>query len=253
VTQRLLSSGALDKFRTSEGVAEQIEHFASLLNFDGARAFSVLDVGGGVGFFCDALRVVYPNVRVTILDLDETSVIEARKHGFEAIHGSIIDPPSEILGRRFDVVSFNLVLHHIISSDEGGTAALQRSALDRARSLLTEIGRIFVHEICYEGRVVPDLTGRLIYGVTSSQVLSGIVSGIARIAPSLRANTAGVGVRFRPAVGWVNLVQSLGFEVIGTREGGPEGHSVARRSLLLIREVRRRSFAISTSKSPCVA
>ncbi len=101
-----------------------------------------------------------------------------------------------------------------------------------------------MHEICYEGIVVPDSSALLIFQITSSRCISEALRFVGKIIPSLRANTAGIGVRFRPARGWADLASSLGLDLIGTCKGGPEGHSLLRRALLLIREVRRHSLAL---------
>ena len=110
--QRILPRSAIDAFDTPEGMAEQLQHFKSLLGFNPGSVFSLLDVGGGTGFFASAVKAEFPHAEITILDLDEQSVVKGNKSGLNAIHGSIIDPPAEVRGRKFDVVSFNLILHH---------------------------------------------------------------------------------------------------------------------------------------------
>jgi len=244
VTQRVLPRSAIDEFDTPEGVAEQLQHFKSLLGFNVHSVFSVLDVGGGTGFFVSALKAEFPHGDATILDLDEASVIKGMNLGLTAIHGSIIEPPAAILSRKFDVISFNLVLHHIIGDTDSSTVDLQRRALCQACTLLTNGGRLFVHEICYEGRLVPDSSALLIYQISSSRRFSRALRFVGKISPALRSNTAGIGVRFRPASGWVSLAGTLGLQVIGACEGGPEGHSLLRKTLLLIREVRRCSLVL---------
>lgn len=244
MTQRVLPKSAIDEFDTPEGVAEQIQHFKNLLGIDPSVVFSILDVGGGTGFFVSALKSEFRNVDATILDLDQASVTKSVRKGLNSIHGSIVAPPRDLMSRRFDVISFNLVLHHIIAETDSSTVALQQQALRQARVLLKDGGRIFVHEICFEGRFFADLSGLLIYRITSSHHLEKVLRFTGTIFSALKANTVGVGVRFRPLIGWEEIARSVGLEALNTCEGGPEGHSLLRKALLLIKEVRRRSLLL---------
>jgi SAM-dependent methyltransferase len=248
VQQRILPQSAIDAFDTPEGMAEQLQHFKSLLGFNPRSVFSLLDVGGGTGFFASAIQTKFPYAEITILDLNEQSVMKGKQLGLNAIHGSILDPPAEVRGRKFDVVSFNLIFHHIIGGDESSTFDLQSRALTQVRGLLANQGQMFVHEICYEGRLFPDLSARLIYEITASRCLSKVLRLVGRAIPALRANTAGIGVRFRPTRGWMALANRSGLEVVNACQGEPEGHSWLRRILLLIREVRRQSLLLRPAK-----
>jgi SAM-dependent methyltransferase len=242
--QRILPQSAIDAFDTPEGVAEQVQHFKSLLGFNSHSVFSMLDVGGGTGFFANAIKTEFPHAEITILDLDEQSVMKGTKLGLNAIHGSIIDPPAAIRSRKFDVISLNLMLHHIIGDDDWSTLALQRCALTRVCELLANQGHIFLHEICYEGRLFRDSSARLIYQVTASRCLGKALKLVGKAMPALSANTAGVGVRFRSMHGWSVLANSLKLKVVSVCQSEPEGHSWLRRTLLLIREVRRQSYLL---------
>ena len=99
-----------------------------------------------------------------------------------------------------------------------------------------------MNEYIYERRV-GNLSGWLIYAVTRSRLLSAIGRAVARLVPSLKANTFGVGVRIRAHDEWRAVFRQAGFEVLQTRRGEPEAVSPARR-LLLIKSIRRDSFVL---------
>jgi len=61
--------------------------------------------------------------------------------------------------------------------------------------------------------------------------------------PSLRANTFGVGVRFRTAGDWRRLFAEAGYKVLGYRRGDNEQLSLPRR-LMMISSIRRDSFIL---------
>jgi hypothetical protein len=102
---------------------------------------------------------------------------------------------------------------------------------------------IFVNEYIYESFFLNNISGWLIYQITSSTILSKIGYFVSKFMPSLQANTFGVGVRFRSHSEWVKLFNSLGFDVIATSLGKQEGISLPRR-MLLIKNCRRDSFVL---------
>lgn len=137
------------------------------------------------------------------------------------------------------MVYFNLILHHLVSPGLTTTLTLQRRALEawgcRAVSL-------FVNDYIFH-TYLSTLSGRVIYEITSSRLLSALASVVSRVVPSLRANTFGVGVRFRGRDEWVRIFESLGFKGAGFVRVAEETVSPARR-LLMIRSCRRDSFLL---------
>ena len=103
------------------------------------------------------------------------------------------------------------------------------------------VDAIFVNEYIYESYVINNFSGWLIYQITSNSVLSSLGRFIAKWCPSLKANTFGVGVRFRLHKEWCKMFESLGFKVVDTKIGEEEYVSLPRR-LLLIKNCRRDSF-----------
>jgi hypothetical protein len=157
----------------------------------------------------------------------------------EAVRSDALDPT--IQGDE-EIVSFNLILHHLIGGSERATTELQKRALaswkGRARA-------VFVNEYIYES-FVGNLSGRLIFSITSNPILSWIGGRLAAVFPSFKANTFGVGVRFRAHEEWVRLFQSAGYSVTGRMVGEAEPVSPAWR-LLLIKCIRRDSFRLEPS------
>lgn len=233
--QEILSHKQIEAFFHDEFVEDQARHFIDLMRASGRAPVSVTDVGGGCGFFARRVSDL-ARCRVRVIDSDETSVAVCRSAGVEAVLGNALSP--QINGDE-DVVAFNLVLHHLVGRSERITRDLQRTALmvwqDRASS-------VFVNEYCYEA-YVGNVSGWLIYQITKNSVLSRLGRAVSRFVPSLRANTFGVGVRFRGHGEWTRLFEEAGFVVKSTRIGNSEVVSLARR-MLLIRSIRRDSFLL---------
>ena len=107
--------------------------------------------------------------------------------------------------------------------------------------------KLFINEYIYDS-YIGTIAGRLIYEITSSKLLSSAGRFIARIVPSLRANTFGIGVRFRAHAEWTALFESLGYTVSAHRRGTEEKVSFPRR-MLFIRSCRRDSYLLSPIES----
>ena len=242
--QRALSEEATDAFDHKWLFPVQVEHFSELTPFGRDEPFRLLDVGGGTGLFAQALQEQFPRCSLTILDTSAGSILKAEAKGLRAVHGSILDPPPALGAEPFDVVVFNMILHHLVGDSDEATEDNQKNALRVARGLLNKGGRVVLNEYCYSGFVKDDLSGRLIYEITSSRALAGLVRTIGRLFPNhLAANTVGVGVRFRPLLSWARLGTEAGLVLERMIDGPPDPPSLARKCLLLIREVRRSSAA----------
>jgi hypothetical protein len=233
--QRRLSDQQVENFYHDHFVVDQVRDFRELVSTPPAAGRVIVDVGGGCGFFADLLQRE-TGCRVRVLDYDQKSVDACHQHGIDAVRGDALEP--SFAGDE-DMASFNLVLHHLVCASSAATRRMQSRALEvwhpRVRNL-------FVNEYIYESYVA-NLSGWLIYLVTRGRVLSAVVSALSRLVPALRANTLGVGVRFRAHEEWVRLFHDAGYEVVSRARGVPERVAPPWR-LLLIRQIRRDSFLL---------
>ena len=197
----------------------------------------VVDMGGGCGFFAKALSAA-AGYRTRVIDADPQSIGVCQAEGVDGRLGDALAP--EIRGDE-DIVSFNLILHHLVGANERATRALQLQAL---RAWHGKGVRLFVNEYIYQslvGRVSP----RLIFEITSSKLLSFLGRQAGRIIPAFRANTFGVGVRFRSHEQWLEIFAEAGYRVVDKRIGPPEPISPPLRGLL-IKTIRRDSFLLES-------
>lgn len=217
-------------------VKSQVEDFAEICapGLDPDKVVS--DMGGGCGFFAGAVRrdLGFP---MRVVDADAVSVATATEAGLNALVGDALE--WQPMGDE-SVACFNLILHHLVGRDEKETARLQMKALDRWKDAGV---RIFVNEYIYDSYLA-ESSGALIYRITASRLLSKIAESVSRFVPSLRANTFGVGVRFRADEEWRRLFESQGWCLIAYRRGVEEAVSLPRR-MLLIKSCRRDSYVLA--------
>jgi SAM-dependent methyltransferase len=235
-TQARLSAAQVAEFYHDQFVRDQVSDFTALIPPRELANKVVVDVGGGCGFFAKALTES-GQYAVRVVDTDAASVAACRRIGVPATCEDALNPS---FGENDGAVCFNLILHHLVSASEKATADLQCAALAVWRQ---KVRFVFVNEYIYES-YVPNLSGRLIYEITKSSMASAIGAVVARYVKAFRANTFGVGVRFRSHAEWRGLFERAGYSVLGSRLGVREVVSPALRSLL-IREIRRDSYLLA--------
>ncbi len=234
-TQKILAQDQIAAFYHNEFVESQVDDFIGLLGSSvNSLVDKIVDIGGGRGFFAMALRDRI-NINAKVIDSDEQSISFCKQHGVAAIYGDALAPV--IVGDE-KIVCFNLILHHLIGNSEGQTLKMQVDALSVWRSTVQSI---FINEYIYESFIFKDISGWLIYQITSNAILSGIGMIVAKLIPTLKANTFGIGVRFRSKDEWCRIFERSGFEVVAIRKGNEETVSLGRR-MLLIKSCRRDSF-----------
>ncbi len=241
--QRELASHQVSEFYHDDFVTAQVKDFRRLVRRPDSVAAKVVDIGGGVGYFADALGQQL-GFDVTVLDMDTKSLEIARSKGLRAELG---DALSTRAADDAQVVSFNLVLHHLVTGSWRSTLQMQQGAL---RNQLSNSGekRLFVNEYVYESYVLTEFAAWLIFTVTSSRMLSRVASIFARLMPTLRANTFGVGVCFHSDRAWRRLFDAAGWTVEAVLEGEQEGISAPRRIALALRKCRRNSYILKRTQ-----
>lgn len=232
--QKPLSAEQVAEFYHDVFVQDQTRDFESLVA-PLAPEGVVVDIGGGVGYFAERVQAQlgYP---VRVIDMDPKSVAQCEARAVPAQVGDALNPP--VAGDEA-CICFNLILHHLVAEDEERTRILQKEALAAWKARGTPI---FVNEYIYES-FVGTISGRLIYAITSSRILSALAGFAARFIPVFRANTFGVGVRFRAHDEWKSLFREAGFSTEGARIGEDEVVKLPLR-LLLIKTIRRDSFIL---------
>lgn len=236
--QKYLNNNQISAFYHDKFVTQQLDHFKRLAYLKLPDGSTVVDVGGGCGHFAIAIAKCL-KVPVRLIDMDPESVKFAKTFGINAIEGDALCPEKNDTD---GIICFNLILHHLVGDTEKKTRSLQSKAL---LSWKNTRAKLFINEYIYESWF-NDISGKLIYQITKNKLVSNICKLISKIAPSLRANTFGVGVRFRSSDEWCQIFNEIGYNVVDRIRGNEEPISWPRR-ILLIKEIRRDSFLLSES------
>ncbi|HEY0105835.1 MAG TPA: class I SAM-dependent methyltransferase [Rhizomicrobium sp.] len=174
----------------------------------GDSPIAILDLGGGNGRFLDALLEAFPTAQGTLLDLSQALLARnVRQPRKRLVHGSIDDLRSLVGSQKFDVVTINWVLHHLVGDSYAQSQRNVVLCLETCASLLTPNGVIVVAENLFEGFGGTNAPSRIIYAITSNRWRL-----FARVARRF-FNTAGVGVCFENEDTWGRLFDRAGLRI----------------------------------------
>lgn len=167
--------------------------------------FSILDVGGGNGKFADRVLMTFPKATATVVDLSEMLLGKNLPNPRKT---TLIASATELdkLTGKYDIVSFNWVLHHLIGKSYAQSLENIRDALKAAQGLLTPRGHISIYDNLCDGVIFDRAPSRIIYELTSSKLL-------AKIVKAGGANTAGVGVCFQSYKAWKDHFRRTGLKL----------------------------------------
>lgn len=173
--------------------------------------FSLLDIGGGSGSFSCQVLKQFPMSEVTILDNSQYLLSSIKPHPRQRIIlGSAEQINILFKEKKFDIISFNWLLHHLVSKSYSDTRKIQIDVMNKAQGLLSNNGKILVVETLYEGLFFTNLPGRIIFILTSSKMFSSLFK-------KMGANTAGCGVCFLSSNKWEADFYHAGYEIINKR------------------------------------
>jgi SAM-dependent methyltransferase len=224
-SERQLSADQLGYFRRdiTPQRAEQHRKLVQLIcdaAGNGSSPVRMADLGGGDGRVLDGCLDARPGSTAVLVDVAQEMVdANLQRPDKTVLRGNLVDlDPVLPEGMLFDVILFNVVLHHCIDDSVAATRDLQRRILRAAAGRLAPGGRILVLEQVHESPLVPDLAPWFIYQLTSSRILPGILR-------PLGANTAGVGVLFASERRLLRLFESAELDVSDARLFRMDGHS----------------------------
>jgi ubiquinone/menaquinone biosynthesis C-methylase UbiE len=198
------------------------------------RPFDVLDLGGGNGLFVDQLLARFPNSSVTILEISASLLAKNRPaQRKKLVRGAIENMPDLLAGRKFDYITMNWVLHHLVGNSYRTCRENCLDTLMQCKELLKPNGMLLVAENMFDGYMRSNIPSHLIYDITAIKWPLFV-----RLAKRF-FNTAGVGVCFQSQPAWERMFAQAGFEVVTFQRGlvwswvGRSFRGIAVRSLFL--------------------
>lgn len=145
------------------------------------------------------------------------------------------------LDSKYDLVHLNWLLHHLVGDSYRQTRTNILRAVGSAARLLSPRGRLSIFECLYNGFLFDNLPGHLIFHLTSSRTLAGIMRRCG-------ANTAGVGVCFLSRKQSFAIMEQASLEIRSFIPDKEWSLSLARRVFLLIDHVSAGHFWLANGR-----
>ena len=123
--------------------------------------FRILDIGGGNGNFSKLLIQNCPDASITILDPSEMLLNKINNPKINKVIGKLPDNIS--LNSKFDFIHIKEVLHHITGNTVFESKSLVKKSLNILKTLLNDGGILLIHELYYEGFLIPEFPNYLIF------------------------------------------------------------------------------------------
>jgi len=125
------------------------------------RKVSLLDIGGGNGNFSKLMIQNCHDANVTILDPSKKLLDKVNDPRITKVIGKLPDTiPLEV---EFDFIHIKEVLHHITGNTIPESKLLVKDSLNNIKKILSDNGFLLIHEIYYEGFLIPSFPNYLIF------------------------------------------------------------------------------------------
>jgi hypothetical protein len=210
------------------------------------EAARILDLGGGNGKFLDGLLCYFKSWRGTLLDVSPgLAAINVPMDRKQIVIGSVGDLDKLLPGQKFDVITVNWLLHHLIGSNY---AACERNCVATLRAcgaVLARNGYIVVSENMFDGFFETNIPSFVIYCIT--RIRAPWFVKISR----RYFNTAGIGVCFRSRKSWRKIFREAGLDIAIEDQGrlwALTGKRGSMNRLLGIRAIYHRHFYLQSNR-----
>jgi 2-polyprenyl-3-methyl-5-hydroxy-6-metoxy-1,4-benzoquinol methylase len=203
---------SFDKELHSPGeLATKFTHLDDLMDREN---FNVLDLGGGNGHFADELLVRFPESTVTILDISSLLLSKNKSNPRKELIFGSIENMSHLLGeRKFDCITINWVLHHLVGNNYVASRENCIATLEHCKVHLNPNGMLIIADYLFDGYLKTNIPSHIIFSITKIKW-----RWFVRIAKRF-FNTAGVGVCFRSRQAWEHIFAEAGFGVVTFEQG----------------------------------
>lgn len=227
-----------EKFKNAEihAMEWKLECYKNLIEEMSKKStVTVLDVGGGAGYFAEELQKRIPNdvdLEIYVLDTHSydtwnvSSELGRRKIRF--VKGDALNMDNIFAEKTFDYIFCNMVFHHLLGDDFKSSERIRETVLAKIKKVLKDDGCVGIVDNYNDGLIVDSISCRIIYGLTS---MSNPI--IIRICRRFGSYSAGVGVCMLSRKMWRHIIEKCGMQIVDEIESTPDKLGILKKICLL--------------------
>ncbi|MCM1154938.1 MAG: class I SAM-dependent methyltransferase [Roseburia sp.] len=202
---------------------------------------SVLDIGGGAGFFArwlkgEILRDGMTDIRLKIVVLDSVRYGTWRTTDgcIEYVQADAVQLDHIFEEKSFDYIFCNMFVHHIIGKNFRESGRIRKKVFSDLKKLLKPGGRVLITDNMNDGFLFDESSCRILFALTTCKN-----PVIMRVSSHFGSHSAGSGVCMMSQKMWKRLLVETGFRIEQIKLTKPDSWKLIRKTVLMNKEYRQ--------------
>lgn len=195
------------------------------LNFIRNTKGRLLDVGGGSGRFAIFVQDKYPTLDISVIDPSQSLLNMIEDERIKKFNGSLPDQLGLDDSQIYDYIHVKEVLHHVAGASIRESKEFVKQSLLNLKKHLNEEGILMVHELFYEGYIVPTLPRTFIFYLLKLQ-------NSLNIKVPFNEFLLGLDVCFFTRYEFRSLLRDCGLDILDAYEGNWD-NNIKKKMMLL--------------------
>jgi ubiquinone/menaquinone biosynthesis C-methylase UbiE len=196
-----------------ENIEMYIERYKDLIkDMSQKDKVTVLDVGGGAGYFIKELAARLPadtDVNIYILDTNTYATWNNDNPKIHYIDGDALEIDKIFEKNMFDYVFCNMFFHHLLGKSFKMSKRMRESVLAQIYNVLKDDGHAGIIDNFNDGMFIDGISCRIIYLMTNTKNLFFV-----KLFNKFGSKSAGVGVCMMSRKMWHNLIDTCNFKIV---------------------------------------
>lgn len=215
----------------------------------GKECLSILDIGGGAGFFARWIkeRVLEGRndiqLKITVVDSIRYDTWDNKDDCVRYVQSDAVFIDSILEKDRYDYIFCNMFVHHLIGKSYKESGIIRKKCFMNLHKLLKADGKLLIADNVNNGFLYEEASARILYAVTTCRN-----SVIKKILFKMGVHSAGVGVCMLSQGMWESLLNETEFQIKEARMTEPQSWNFVKKVLLMNREYRERVLFITQKK-----
>lgn len=201
------------------------------------KSLSILDVGGGAGFFAKWIKgqIIEGGgktacLKITVMDSSRYETWDG-EDGINYVLCDAVNADQVFEKESFDYIFCNMFVHHLIGRTFGESEKIRDQVFVALKKILKPEGRIMITDNVNNGFLFNEASSRILFALTSCQ--NPIIK---KVLFRFGAHSAGSGVCMMSLKMWNRLFMSAKLEIVEQKLTRPDKWNIVKKIFLMSKE-----------------